>query len=509
MGSSMDINAVFKFLKAFLGAFYENGIGSVFWGVLHIFYNDGYRDAFKNYTENFGAGEWAVAMIFVILVFAAIAAVVVLAILGLRKLVRLNKDKVLPQDLVEECTDLKKQLVKMSEEKERILAMRLSDVGRYEVEAGKDVEDGVQNASAEGGSRFSKLAEIDRMYADDIPLLYNDDITLPEFCNRFRNFACSRLKLYYEPRLIRQFVAGMATTRLIILQGISGTGKTSLPYAMGMFLSNPATIAPVQPSWRDRSELFGYFNEFTKRFNETEVLGKLYEATWNDKIYLIVLDEMNIARVEYYFAEMLSILELPSKDDWVVDLVPSGWASDPVHIEKGRFRLPWNIWFVGTLNNDDSTFAISDKVYDRAMPININSKGVPFKAPYTDGACVSYKRLEALFEESKQKYKVSKKSLDKINLLDDYLIQHFRLAFGNRILKQIEDFVPVYVGCGGTETEALDHVVCNKIFRKFESLNLSYIRDEIDGLISYLDKLFGKDNMRESKEYLKGLKKLY
>lgn len=504
----MNINLVFEFLKAFLGAFYDKGIGSIFWGIIHIFYNDGYADAFKNYTEYFGAGEWAVAIIFIILIVAAIVAVIVLLALGIRKLVRISKAKVLPQDLVEECANLKKQIIKMSAEKDRILGMRVSDIGNYEGEEEGEGEK-KEEQSPTGESRFYKLTEIDKIYENYVPPVYDDEITLPELCDRFRNFACSRMKLYYNPRIIRLFIAGMSTSRLMILQGISGTGKTSLPHAMGIFLNNPATIASVQPSWRDRTELFGYFNEFTKRFNETEVLKKMYEATWNDQIYLTVLDEMNIARVEYYFAEMLSILEMPSRDEWIVDLVPSGWANDPKHIDKGRFRLPQNMWFIGTANNDDSTFAISDKVYDRAMPININSKGVPFDASWADNIFISYKHLEAMFKESQEVYKVSQDVLDKVNKLDDYVIEHFRLAFGNRIVKQLKEFVPSYVGCGGTEIDGLDYVLCNKIFRKFESLNLSYIRDEIDGLILYLSELFGEENMQESKEYINRLKKLF
>ena len=505
----MNINLVFEFLKAFLGAFYDKGIGSIFWGIIHIFYNDGYSDAFKNYTEYFGAGEWAVAIIFIILIVAAIVAVLVLIGFGIRKLVRISRAKVLPQDLVDECANLKKQIIKMSAEKDRILGMRVSDIGNYEGEEEEKGEEKKEEQSPTGESRFYKLTEIDKIYENYVPPVYDDEITLPELCDRFRNFACSRMRLYYNPRIIRLFIAGMSTSRLMILQGISGTGKTSLPHAMGIFLNNPATIASVQPSWRDRTELFGYFNEFTKRFNETEVLKKMYEATWNDQIYLTVLDEMNIARVEYYFAEMLSILEMPSRDEWIVDLVPSGWANDPKHIDKGRFRLPQNMWFIGTANNDDSTFAISDKVYDRAMPININSKGVPFDAPWADNIFISYKHLEAMFKESQEIYKVSQDILDKVNKLDDYVIEHFRLAFGNRIVKQLKEFVPSYVGCGGTEIDGLDYVLCNKIFRKFESLNLSYIRDEIDGLILYLSELFGEENMQESKEYINRLKKLF
>jgi hypothetical protein len=235
----------------------------------------------------------------------------------------------------------------------------------------------------------------------------------------------------------------------------------------------------------------------------------MYEATYKEDVFLTILDEMNIARIEYYFAEMLSILEMPSRSEWVIDLVPSGWPDDPKHIVNGRFQLPENMWYVGTANNDDSTFAISDKVYDRALPINIDTKGVYFEAPYTEHLNLSYKHLERLFDEAKAKYKVSEENLKKIEVLDDYVIEHFRLAFGNRIVKQLRDFVPVYVACGGTEIDGIDYVLANKILRKFESLNLAFIRDEIEGLIAYLSELFGKENMLESKAYLARLQKLF
>ena len=357
-------------------------------------------------------------------------------------------------------------------------------------------------------SRFYKLSQVDKEYEGYVPPEYDNEITLPEICERFRNFACSKMHLYYDIKIIRLFLASFASTRLIILQGISGTGKTSLPYAFGKFLQNDAIIASVQPSWRDRAELFGYFNEFTKRFNETEVLKKMYEATHNENIYLTILDEMNIARVEYYFAEMLSILEMPSRDEWVVDLVPNVWPTDPKNLNDGKLHLPDNMWYIGTANNDDSTFAITDKVYDRAMSIDINEKGHPFDAPDTEPLTLSYKHLEDMFKKAFVEHKVSEENLKKIADLDDYVIEHFRIAFGNRIVKQLKEYVPAYVACGGTEIDGLDYVLCHKIFRKFSSLNLSFVRDEIPGLITYLDKMFGKNNMGECKDFLRRLQKL-
>lgn len=114
-----------------------------------------------------------------------------------------------------------------------------------------------------------------------------------------------------------------------------------------------------------------------------------------------------------------------------------------------------------------------------------------------------------MFKDAQEKYVVSQENIKKFDDMDNYVIEHFRLAFGNRIVKQLKEFVPVYVACGGTEIDGLDYVLCNKILRKFESLNLAYIRDEIDGYIDYLDEHFGVENMTESKDYLRRLKKLF
>ena len=76
-------------------------------------------------------------------------------------------------------------------------------------------------------------------------------------------------------------------------------------------------------------------------------------------------------------------------------------------------------------------------------------------------------------------------------------------------MKQLKMFVPVYVACGGTVVEGIDHILATKVFRKFESLNLSLIRDEIKGLINYLDTLFGKGAMVSCIEFLDRLQRTY
>ena len=89
------------------------------------------------------------------------------------------------------------------------------------------------------------------------------------------------------------------------------------------------------------------------------------------------------------------------------------------------------------------------------------------------------------------------------------MIEKLRVAFGNRILKQMNLFVPVYVACGGDELDGIDYVLATKIFRKFESLNLAMLREELRELCQYITKIFGKNKMNESIAYLERLQKLF
>ena len=506
----------------FFTRFLFDFMSQFFGGVITIFKNIGvglyqmvnvgeYIKIVKGYSGDIQGAEW-IAVALVILVFFVLVFLMGFVIfMVIRKYVRVRKSLVEQEELLGEVADLNKSVLKLTQEKEKILAMKVSQLGLKPGESSDTEIEGElidKNTNPEIKSRFYKLTEIDRSMENYTPEELEKSFTLEELCINFRNYSASRMKLYYKIDIIRLFVSSLASTRLVILQGISGTGKTSLPYAWGKFLKNDATIASVQPSWRDRTELFGYFNEFTKKFNETEVLSKMYEARYRDIVYLTILDEMNIARVEYYFAEMLSILEMPSRDEWVIDLVPSSWPDDPKGLVEGKLKIPDNMWYIGTINNDDSTFMVTDKVYDRAMPIDINDKGEVFDAPVTESMQISSKYLESLFAEAKEKYVVGKEIMDKLEQMDNYVIEHFRLAFGNRIVKHIREFIPVYVACGGKEIDGLDYVIAKKILRKFEQLNLSFIRDEIDGFIKYLDQLFGKENMNECKTYLNRLKKL-
>lgn len=504
------VRFLYEFLDQLFGGVVE-AVKDFFLGILQMFDVRAYASLIKNYSADFTGGEWFLVVIAIICTMLLLALFIFCIYFLIRKYIRFRKTLVEQESLLEELADLHKQVRSLMKEKDELYAMKVSQLG-LNPDEDATVTEGENNEEVDDGhaldTRFPKLVHIDEIFKDYKIVNYNNSFTLPELCENFRNFCASELKLYYHLDLIRLFIAALSSTKLVILQGISGTGKTSLAYAWGKFVKHDSCVASVQPSWRDRTELFGYFNEFTKKFTETDLLAEIYMAGYTDDIYTIILDEMNISRVEYYFAEMLSILEMPSQDEWIVELTPSAWSSDPKRLNGGKLKIAPNVWYIGTINNDDSTFMVTDKVYDRAMPIDINDKGTPFEPVPTQAMDINYSYLEKLYESAINDNQISDETLDKIEKMDDYVIQHFRIAFGNRIVAHMKKFVPVYVACGGTEIDGVDYFIAKKILRKFEQLNVSYIRDEIDGFIKFLDTTFGKGKMKECTEYLLRIKKL-
>ena len=481
-----------------------------------------YIDVFKTYRGELTPAGWVCVVLVHILFIALIVLVVYLIYRGLRIAFRFKVPVVEYERMKDEVVRLNREVLKTNYEKDKILAMKVSEMG---MQANPDLLEGMnadlseektEDQAAEtvatvevSECRFPRLSGVDEYFKKEYVVPeYDTTFTLEEICQKFRNFAASRLGLYYDLEVMKHVFASFGAAKMVILQGISGTGKTSLPYAFGQFIQYPSVICSVQPSWRDRTELVGYYNEFTKKYTEPEFLKTLYEAQYVDDVRVIILDEMNIARVEYYFAEMLSILELPREEERYISLVSSRSASDPDKMVDGKVWIPSNIWYVGTINNDDSTFAVSDKVYDRAIPIDLDEKAEFFEAPDQEPIHLSYKYLVKLYDEAKKKYPISPEMLMEMDKLDNYLIKHFRLTFGNRIMRQMKDYVPCYVACGGTEIDGIDFIFASKILRKFESLGMGFIRDELDGLISYLDHVFGEENMQISKKYLLRLKKM-
>ena len=317
----------------------------------------------------------------------------------------------------------------------------------------------------------------------------------------FQSYLCHN-KYYFKINTLRYFIAGMAAARLLLLQGLSGTGKSTLPRVFLEYIGGDAYFFPVQATWRDRSDITGYYSDFTGQFKETELLKHLYEASYiPETCNLMVLDEMNISRVEYYFADFLSIFEYPA-EDWLVPLIQVKPGTKlPKYIENGMVRIPVNTWFVGTVNIDDSTFTITDKVYDRAIAIDFNELNLPFESSYRfDPHPIKVQELQMMFRECKEKTENNLTPAERKKFLDltKFISETFDIQFGNRIMNQIDNFLPVFVGLGGTKNEALDFMLARKVLRKLDGKFESYIKDGLNKLNRYLNSTYGKHAFPES-----------
>ena len=382
-------------------------------------------------------------------------------------------------------------------------------------------------------SKVDTETEADDFKADVMKRMQRPELSnLGDIVTHVKNFAGSRQieeQLYYTDNDIRAFLAGMAVSRLIILQGMSGTGKSSLPRIFSQAISGFNRLIPVESSWRDRNELLGYYNDFNKKFNAKSFTIELYRSSKERCQAIptfIVLDEMNLARIEYYFSDFLAILQEPDHDKWLIELVSSDMRTLPMElpdsvkakmqredpaiyaiwekIERSRqgdlkaetsdedkelltaylskmgqltgakdlidgrkIKVTDNIWFIGTANRDESTFEISDKVYDRAQVVSLNRKGVS-EGNYTavNTKYISVDKLLALFQEAINNNQYKKEVEERLEALDSVLMEKFDLSFGNRIVTQTINFVGVYTAAKGSINDALDYQISTKILRK-------------------------------------------
>ncbi len=357
---------------------------------------------------------------------------------------------------------------------------------------------------------FPALSSIDAKYEGyEAEKLESADVTLESLCEGFRNYLAKKEKLYYDIDTIRIFISGLRATRIMLLEGLSGTGKSSLPRYFCEYVGGKATFVAVQATWRDRTNLLGYFNDFSKTYNETDFLKALYEANYDeDRINMFVLDELNISRVEYYFADFLSVLEYPS-DEWKLRIMqlPVGFLP-PIKLDEGNVQIPLNSYFIGTANKDDSTFTIADKVYDRAITIDFENLNVPFEVEGdAEPITLGYSKLKELLDgvDNNPEYALTDKDLKDFRTVTDFIYQEFDVAFGNRTLNQIIQLAPAFVACGGSKEGALDFILSIKILSKLEGRFESYIKIKLRQLLALINKVYGANVFVRSEKSINDL----
>lgn len=357
---------------------------------------------------------------------------------------------------------------------------------------------------------FPALSMMDEEYEGyAVENVVSDNLTLNEIATRFRNYLAKEEKLYFDIDTIRFFVSGFAASHFMILEGLSGTGKSSLPRYFAKFINANLLFVPVQATWRDKTNLIGYFNDFSKAYSETEFLTSLYHANYNpDMIHMFVLDEMNISRVEYYFADFLSVLEYP-EEEWKIKIMQLPYNFiPPAKLDDGVIQIPNNVYFVGTANKDDSTFTITDKVYDRAITIDFDNRNDAFNVN-GDASTINLSRsaLAKLYQEAKnnKSYQMTDNDYQKFQTISDYIYEQFDITFGNRILNQISELVPVFVSCGGTKEEALDFLLSRKVISKIEGRFEEYVKNALRELLNLIHKTYGKDVLKRSEKTIQNL----
>jgi hypothetical protein len=349
-----------------------------------------------------------------------------------------------------------------------------------------------------------------------------------DFLDDSDNYLRSK-KLYFPKRVLRAFHTSLKVTDispLVVLAGISGTGKSELPRryaeAMGMHFLNVA----VQPRWDSPQDMFGFFNYLENRYRATELGRALvqmdpfykepsrgwsppenWDHSLSSQMLLVLLDEMNLARVEYYFSEFLSRLETRrgiNRND------PESRRKAEIGLEvgSGKNKLPImqlfvdrNVLFVGTMNEDETTQALSDKVIDRA---NVLRFGRPGRIDDVGGE-KSISQLDSKLDfsvwnswcKSEDDLPASERDrvLESIDKLDRAMAD-IKRPFGFRTRNSILSYVSNYPSQDNDAiSEALADQIEQKILPKFRGLDS---RDSaVKGSLSRIKSILGdlKDDL--------------
>lgn len=359
------------------------------------------------------------------------------------------------------------------------------------------LEDEIADLTSRRGNLLSVVKDEERRWVDlddasHVPTIsikntaqYKEDEWLQEFK---ANLAASGLA--FDERIINAFHTGLKVadySPLVVLAGISGTGKSLLPelyaHAIGM---NFLQVA-VQPRWDSPQDMLGFYNYMEGSFKATELSRLLWQSDpFNNKkaqqraMNLVLLDEMNLARVEYYFSDMLSKLEVrrgldpktqPEERKAAEIVIDCGYSKEVASTR--RIYVGKNTLFVGTMNEDESTQSLSDKVVDRSniirfgRPANLNVK--PKKEKFFEN-CHSRAMLPETWAATCKSGADNPRLLDTMNQLNTELGNVGR-PFAHRVWQSVLAYVTNYPH--GNYNHALADQIEMKILPKLTGLDTS------------------------------------
>jgi len=262
--------------------------------------------------------------------------------------------------------------------------------------------------------------------------------------------------LRIDERSLRRYHLALQTRKFVILSGVSGIGKTWLTRAYAEAISAEYLLMPVAPNWTTNEDLLGYFNPIDQKYHDTEFTSFLRKAAaeYNQaeskkqqaKPYHFVLDEMNLARVEYYFAKFLSAMEVRMREGTARIELGSG-----EEIPQSELLLTPNLYFIGTVNVDETTHGFADKVYDRAQLIELTLD--------------RQKLVDYLKEKACDKDDCNKVLME---VWDDV---HSVAPFAFRVVGEIVTYVKQAEELGVPWKDALDEQLLQKVLPKFKGVD--------------------------------------
>ena len=410
---------------------------------------------------------------------------------------RVRKDR---DDLIEEIErhkGIKDRIQKEYEEleeKKGNLKHEVDVLNRKIIELREEEGTGIDKAD-----RYTDLIDTKPvcLYGDYFPEGESGPVEEHEKINYLKEYLTAQ-GLVFPERILKAFHTSLKTNSispLTVLAGISGTGKTLLPIKYAEAMGMHSLVVSIQPRWDSPQDLFGFYNYLEHKYKATELARALVRmdpfnfpdlegGNRSDRMLLVLLDEMNLARVEYYFSEFLSKLEL--RRDIRDEFNAAERNRAEIEMETGprdkndmNFRI-WvgeNVLFVGTVNEDESTQTLSDKVLDRANVLRFGKPSDDLNQAFNHEVAPQKKYL--LSTEWKEWIKPLSVQTDWDNDIQRWIkdvndaLEQIRRPFGHRVQQAMRFYVNNYPGVNvGNYKDAFADQVEQKIIPKLRGIDL-------------------------------------
>ena len=318
-----------------------------------------------------------------------------------------------------------------------------------------------------------------------------NEMTIKEKLNAIKKYIAAK-GFNYEGDLIENFYLSLKSKPFVILAGTSGTGKTRLVKLFAEAIGAEMKLVPVRPDWSDSSDLFGH-TDLSNNFHPGAIIDFIKKAEWNkDKPFFLCLDEMNLARVEYYLSDFLSIIETRDRKengdietDALVDV--DYYKNKEAQGKYGRVFIPENLYIIGTVNMDETTFPFSKKVLDRANTIefsfvNLMSKPMIFDAvPQQLNEDNSFLKTEYLYLRDCDDSNLIDNVCFDLEALNQILVKA-NLHVGYRVRDEISFYMMNNKKAGLlSEDAAFDHEIMQKILPRVQGSSAA-IKDVLSEL---------------------------